>query len=85
MNWDFFDIVTEALDKGYKSKWAVYRAVEKGLPVTIDDIKELGEIYKHKTIWAYHTAIEFNIPIKRVSQHELQNNQQRQQRQLRNS
>jgi hypothetical protein len=65
MNWDFFDIVQAGMEKGYKSKWAVYQAVHKKIPITIDDLKELGEFYNHKSLWAYHTAMEFKIPIKR--------------------
>jgi hypothetical protein len=75
MNWDFYDIVLEGMSRGYKSKWAVYKAQENKIILTIDDIKELGEMYNHRKIWAYHTAIEFNIPIKRVSRYELQNSQ----------
>jgi hypothetical protein len=84
MNWDFFDIVTRAIDNGYKSKWAVHRATENEIFLTIDDLLELAEMYNHKKIWAYHTALEFNIPIKRVSRYEIRNYKQRQQRQLRN-
>jgi hypothetical protein len=78
MNWEFYDIVLEGLSRGYKSKWAVYKANEIDLVLTIDDLKELGEMYNHKTLWAYHTALEFNIPIKRVGRYDLQNNEQRQ-------
>jgi hypothetical protein len=64
MNWAFFDIVQEGFDKGYKAKWAIYRAEEFGIPLTIDDLKELGEMHGFKTMWAYYMAKEFGIPIK---------------------
>jgi hypothetical protein len=61
MNWDFFDIVEEGVQKGYKSKWAVYKAINSGIEITMDDLIELAEIYRHKKLWAYYTAKEFNL------------------------
>jgi hypothetical protein len=65
MNWDFFDIVQTGFERGYKAVWAVHQAKAKAIPLTIDDLKELGELYGHKRLWAYHTALEFKIPIKK--------------------
>ena len=66
MNWDFFDIVDEGMQKGYKSKWAIHKAVHENIPLTIEDLKELGDFYGHKKLWAYHAALEFDIPIKKA-------------------
>lgn len=62
MNWEFFNIVEEGITRGYKAKWAIYRAIDFGIPLTLEDIKELGEAYGHKRLWAYYTAKEFGIP-----------------------
>jgi hypothetical protein len=61
MNWEFFDLMEEALNKGFKSKWVLYRAKEFGIKFTLEDIKELGEAYRHKPRWAYYMAIEFEV------------------------
>lgn len=62
MNWEFFDIVEIAMERGYKSVWAVYQAQARNIPITLDDLKELGEIYNHKPKWAIYTAQKFEIP-----------------------
>lgn len=62
MNWEFFDIVEIAMERGYKSVWAVHQAQARKIPIILDDLKELGEIYNHKPKWAIYTAQKFEIP-----------------------
>ena len=61
MNWEVFDLVNIAIDQGYKSIWIVYQATRRNIPISLDDIKEIGEIYGHKPRWALYTAQQFEI------------------------
>lgn len=64
MNWDFFDIVQEGRNRGYKAKWALYQAQSLDIPICLADVKELGEMYGFKPMWAFYMAREFEIPYK---------------------
>lgn len=64
MNWDFFDIVQNGMNRGYKAKWTLYEAKKLGIPICLADVVELGEIYGFKPMWAFYMVREFQIPYK---------------------